>query len=150
MSGPLSVAFAYWRRLADMDCLWVPGLSLSCKDSSSGGEMLVMERTEKRETKAAVTDEQKAEKQLILIEQTPLEEAWENALEILEKQLGVATVNSWLKPLRLMGCENGILTLHAPTKFIADWVESRYQQKIASVWQSLGYEMSAIWIENGA
>ena len=109
-----------------------------------------MERTEKRETKAAMTDGPKTDKQLILIEQTPLEEAWENALEILGKQLGVATVNSWLKPLHLTGFENGILTLHAPTKFIADWVESRYQQKIASVWQSLGYEVSAIWIENGA
>ena len=135
------------RKLVKKDAL--PGLHLSRKSSATGGELLVMERLEKREKIAPMANEPKAAEQLILIEQTPVEEAWGNVLEILGKQLGVPTVNSWLKPLHLGGCENGILTLHAPTKFIAEWVESRYKQKLASVWQSLGYEVNAVWIEKG-
>ena len=125
----------------------LPGLCLSRKDSATGEDMLVMERTEKREEKAAMADEPKTEQQLTLIEQTPLEEAWENALEILGKQLGVPTVNSWLKPLRLNGCKDGILSFHAPTKFIGDWVVSHQKHRLLSVWQSLGYELASIQIE---
>ena len=46
------------------------------------------------------------EKQLSLMEIPPLEAAAENVLEILSKQVGVPTVNSWLKPLRFVKIED--------------------------------------------
>jgi plasmid replication initiation protein len=125
----------------------LPGLNLSRKASAAGEDMLVMERTEKREPKAPTADVPNRETQLLLIEQTPLEEAWENAFEILGKQLGVPTANSWLKPLQLVGCENGVVTFSAPTKFIADWVESHYKPRLLAVWQSLGYEVASVRID---
>jgi hypothetical protein len=54
-----------------------------------------------------------------LIEQTPLEEAWKNVLDILGKQISVATVNSWLKPLLIVGFENGTLKKPLPKKCFA-------------------------------
>lgn len=89
----------------------------------------------------------KREEQLALIEQSPLEEAWENAFEILCKHLGTPTANSWLKPLQLVGFDAGTLTFRAPTKFIGDTVESQYGHRVKNVWASLGYEVTALWID---
>ena len=120
----------------------LPGLRLSRKRSSTGKEMLVMERTEKR---SAV--ESKAGQQLPLIEQSPLEEAWENVLDILCQQIGDATVKSWMKPLHLVSFEDGTLTYRATTKFIADWVESHYSDSLRTAWQAVGYEVAAVSVE---
>jgi plasmid replication initiation protein len=120
----------------------LPGLRLSRKRSSTGKEMLVMERTEKR---SAV--EIKNEQQLPLIERSPLEEAWENVLEILSQQIGEASVKSWMKPLHLVNFEAGTLTYRATTKFIADWVESQYTGRLRTAWQAVGYEVAAVRIE---
>jgi plasmid replication initiation protein len=120
----------------------LPGLRLSRKRSSTGKEMLVMERTEKR---SAV--ESKAGQQLPLIEQSPLEEAWENVLAILCQQIGEATVKSWMKPLHLVSFEDSTLTYRATTKFIADWVESHYSGSLRTAWQAVGYEVAAVLVE---
>lgn len=71
----------------------LPGLRLEKVTTADGSDMLLMERTEQR-----VAAEAAAEQQIALIEQTPLEEAWENVLDILRKHLGKATAASWLDP----------------------------------------------------
>jgi chromosomal replication initiator protein len=105
--------------------------------------MLVMERTEKREMKTS-----KPTTQLELIESTPLEEAWENVLEILRRKIGKDTTNSWLKPLHVVSFENGTLTCRAPMKFVGDWVESRYLSQLREAWKSVGYEVTEVRIES--
>jgi plasmid replication initiation protein len=121
----------------------LPGLRLERRTSADGKDMLCMERTEKR----AVAKSKGEPQQLTLIEQSPLEEAWENVLDILRQQIGEATANSWLKPLRVVGFENGILTCRAPTKFIGGWVESHYISRLKMAWQSVGHEVAAVRIE---
>jgi plasmid replication initiation protein len=128
------------RKLAKKNDL--PGLRLERITSADGKDMLLMERTEKRVPVNAPVEEQ-----LVLIEQTPLEEAWENVLDSLSRNLGAATVNSWLKPLRLAGFDNATLTYRAPTKFIGDWVESHYLNRLQTAWRSAGYEVETIQIE---
>jgi plasmid replication initiation protein len=117
----------------------LPGLRLERRVSSDGKDMLFMERIEKRiAVKAA------AEKQFVLIEQTPLEEAWENALDLLRQQLGEATANSWVKPLHVVKFENATVTYRAPTKFLADWVQSRYLSQLRKAWKAVGYKVENI------
>jgi plasmid replication initiation protein len=120
----------------------LPGLSLSRERSSTGKEMLVMKRTEKR-----VVIDGEASQQLALIEFSPLEEAWENVMEILRLHLGEATVNSWLKPLHVVSFDEGTLTYRAPMKFSADWVETHYRSRLQTAWKSLGYEVTALRFE---
>ncbi len=115
------------------------GLRLERRTSADGKDMLCMERTAKRVAVAAATKEQ-----LLLIEQTPLEMAWENALDILRQQLGEATANSWVKPLHVVSFENGTLTCRAPTKFVASWVESRYLSQLRNAWKAVGYNVKNI------
>ncbi len=129
------------RKLVEKNDL--PGLRLSRKTSAAGDDMLVMERTEKR---TPIT--QKEQAQLPLIEQSPLEEAWENVLELLGKQIGLPTANSWLRPLQLNGLEGHTLTFRAPTKFIAGWVESHYLSRLRAAWASVGHEVTEIRIQS--
>ena len=98
-----------------------------------------MERTEKREPAEAAN-----EAQLLLIELSPLEEAWENAVAILGKQLGAEVVASWLKPLQPVSFEDATLTYRAPTKFHADWVQSRYSSRLREAWKSVGYDVEKL------
>lgn len=129
------------RKLVEKNDL--PGFHLSRKRSSSGKEMLVMQRTEKR-----VAFEAKGDQQLALIERSPLEEAWENVLDILRRQIGEPTVKSWLSPLRVGGFENGTLTYRAPSKFISGWVESLHRSRLLAAWKSVGYEVATIRFES--
>ena len=128
------------RKLVEKDNL--PGLRLSRKRSSTGKEMLVMERIEKR-----VVTETKSDHQLTMIEQSPLEEAWENALDILKQRFGEATLNSWFKPLHVISCENGTLACRAPTKFHAEWIDSHYSGPLRAAWKAVGYEVAAMRID---
>jgi len=128
------------RKLVEKNDL--PGLRLGRKRSSTGKEMLVMERTEKR-----VASQAKVEQQLPLIELSPLEDAWENVLDILRQRLSDATANSWLKPLHVVSLEDGRLTYRAPTKFAGDWVESHYRSQLLAAWKSVGYEVATLRIE---
>lgn len=130
------------RKLAEKNNL--PGLRLEKVVSNQGKDMLLMERTEKRqiaESKPAPA-KQAADKQeqLPLIEKSPLEEAWENVLEIMNKHLGAPTVNSWLKGLHVKRLEGDTLHYVAQTKFIADWVTSHYKHKLIEAWKSIGYD----------
>ncbi|TLD71462.1 hypothetical protein FEM03_08020 [Phragmitibacter flavus] len=132
------------RKLVEKNDL--PGIRLEKVRSSQGKDMLLMERTEKR-----VAPENKSvpqiESQLSLIERTPLEEAWENVLEIMRKHIGADQTKAWLEKLQLVSLEGDIVTYKAPSKFIAEWVENNFKHKLEAAWESIGQTVSAIRIE---
>lgn len=125
----------------------LPGLRLEHVSSAQGKDMLLMERLEKR-TVLEAKETPVPEAQLMLIERTPLEEAWENVLEIMRKREGAEQVRAWLEKLRLVGLEAEALTYRAPTKFIAQWVETNFKHKLEAAWRSLGQPVSTILIES--
>lgn len=123
----------------------LPGLRLEKQKSAKGQDLLLMERLEKT---AELVEEK--ETQIPLIEQTPLEEAWENVLEAMRRHTGAAVVKMWLTPLHLQDFVDGTLTYRAPTPFIAEWVESHYSAQLRSAWEAVGYNVSSIRIETKA
>lgn len=116
----------------------LPGFRLEVR-AGANGAALFMERTEKREGV-----EKAVEEQLLLIEHTPLEEAWENALSGLQKRLGAAKVQSWLRPLQIVSFDEGTLTYRAPTEFVASWVQSHFRTQLRGAWKSVGYDVENI------
>lgn len=127
----------------------LPGLRLEKVNSTLGKDMLLMERTEKRvitESKAPAQPEM----QLALIERTPLEDAWENVLEVMRKQIGTDQVKAWLEKLHIVSLEGQTLTFRAPTKFIAEWVENNFKHKLEAAWESIGQPVKAVRIETKA
>ncbi|WP_395745104.1 replication initiator protein A [Prosthecobacter sp.] len=124
----------------------LPGFRLEKVSSTQGKDMLLMERTEKR---AAIEAKEMPvqEKQLVLIERSPLEEAWENVLEIMRKQIGTDQVKAWLEKLQLGELVDGTLTYRTNLKFVADWVENNFKHKLESAWHSMGHPVNSVRIE---
>jgi hypothetical protein len=124
----------------------LPGFRLEQVSSAQGKDMLLMERTEKR-TLIEAKETPVQEAQLVLIERSPLEEAWENVLELMRKQIGAEQVKAWLEKLQLGELVDGTLTYRANLKFVADWVETNFRHKLEAAWQSMGHPVTAVRIE---
>ena len=55
---------------------------------------------------------------------------WQEVQSAFEKTFGTEVYSSWLKDLSLVKEYNDYLILSVPTRFIRDWIVSRYLDKI--------------------
>jgi chromosomal replication initiator protein len=62
---------------------------------------------------------------------------WEKVLSTLKAELGEAVFKSWLKPLALARGEGAEVVIAAPTRFMRDWVERHYLERMKVLWLSL-------------
>lgn len=63
-------------------------------------------------------------------------EAWAKVRGRLRDEVGEAAFRSWLKPLTLVGLNNGLVRLAVPTRFMRDWVISNYSDRLRALWAS--------------
>ena len=61
---------------------------------------------------------------------------WTRIRGRLRAEYGEAAYRSWLKPLTLCGCSDGRVKLSAPTRFMRDWVDSQYGERLARLWKA--------------
>ena len=61
-------------------------------------------------------------------------ENWSRVRSRLRAEVGEAAYRSWLKPLTLAGCRGGSVRLHVPSRFMRDWVQSNYADRIRLLW----------------
>ncbi len=59
--------------------------------------------------------------------------AWETILENLKKSFGKDIYESWIKNINLRKEYNHYIILSAPTRFVRDWIVSRYADKILDI-----------------
>lgn len=55
---------------------------------------------------------------------------WERVCAKFSFSCGIATFNSWIKPLELESVEGGIVYIKAPSRFIKDWVSTNFQEQL--------------------
>ena len=60
-------------------------------------------------------------------------ESWKNVCEQLCNKLGYATFRSWFKDLKFFHEETSQPTLHCPTRFMRDWVQTHYQSDLERI-----------------
>ncbi len=121
----------------------LPGIKLKHGKSTSGEDMLLMERIREQN---AITESPPPPEQLTLIDKTPHEQHWENLLELMKRRIGEAETRSWIAKLEFRSFEGRVLTLMAPFKFIADQVTANYKHHLRSIWESFGHEVESIVI----
>jgi len=63
-----------------------------------------------------------------------IEEAWARVRGRLRAEVGEAAFRSWLKPLALLAARDGLVRMAVPTRFMRDWVQSNYAQRIRELW----------------
>lgn len=63
-----------------------------------------------------------------------IDDAWGRVRARLRTELGDATFNSWIKPVRLISANGDLVKLSAPTRFIRDWVDGNYGNRMVAHW----------------
>ncbi len=62
------------------------------------------------------------------------EAAWARVLDKMRQSQGDAVYRNWLKPLTFIGIEDGKAVLGAPTRFMREWVQSHYMERLCQFW----------------
>jgi hypothetical protein len=81
---------------------------------------------------------------------TPETAGWLVILQHLRSKYGDAVCRSWFSQLRIVDKQDGQMVLHAPTRFVAEWVRSHYTADIAQAAQSVWPELADVRIEGSA
>ena len=63
------------------------------------------------------------------------DEQWSRVRGRLRAEFGDAAYKSWLQPIRLAGVEGGQVSMNVPTRFMREWVMSRYADRIRTLWR---------------
>ena len=59
---------------------------------------------------------------------------WQRVRARLLAELGEATFNSWFKQIELIGLGDGRVILSVPTRFIRNWLQSHYAERLTTLW----------------
>ena len=76
-----------------------------------------------------------------------INEGWERSLSILRAEIGEATFKSWFKNIQFGGFVGSKLTLLVPTRFMRDWIESHYLERISSILSKELREVKSVVID---
>lgn len=63
-----------------------------------------------------------------------LTEQWRRVRSRLQAELGEATFNSWFKQVDLMGMDDGRVLLAVPSRFVRNWVQSHFAERLSALW----------------
>lgn len=62
---------------------------------------------------------------------------WEKALNILEKKINKNAFDTWLRPLKPLGCLDNTIIIKAPNDFSRGWLSERYAPILKNVLQDI-------------
>jgi chromosomal replication initiator protein len=65
---------------------------------------------------------------------------------LLRAEVGDLTFNTWLAPLQLLGPEGDRIVFAVPTRFLRDWVDSHYADRIRSLWRRFNPEIGGVTV----
>tara|TARA_Y100001001_G_C8012143_1_gene310113 strand:+ start:1808 stop:3235 length:1428 start_codon:yes stop_codon:yes gene_type:complete len=71
---------------------------------------------------------------------------WNSVYEALRSEFGEAVFRSWLKPLTLQAFYHGTLEVSVPTRFMRDWIQNHYQDKILGLCAARNTEITRLEI----
>ncbi|WP_417316625.1 chromosomal replication initiator protein DnaA [Emcibacter sp.] len=63
-----------------------------------------------------------------------MEFQWSRVLERLKAEFDEGVYNSWFKPLALVNVDEGCAVMAAPTRFMRNWLQSNYAERIRLAW----------------
>lgn len=72
------------------------------------------------------------------------EETWGRVRNELLKSVGKTNFSTWIAPLSLLGVDEGIASIEAPTKFMRDWVSRNFGEPILRELRASGMEVERI------
>src|SRR5260370_4900018 len=64
------------------------------------------------------------------------QERWRRVKDQLRIELGEDVFSSWFGRMELDAVEKGLVRLSVPTRFLRNWIQSHYSEKVLLKWQS--------------
>jgi chromosomal replication initiator protein len=71
-----------------------------------------------------------------LMDMPQLQTQWARIRGRLQSEVGDVEYRNWLRQMTLAGIDGDEITVLLPTRFLADWVRSRYGDRLNALWQS--------------
>jgi chromosomal replication initiator protein len=71
-----------------------------------------------------------------IVEAPQLAAQWARVRGRLQQEFGEVEYRNWLRQMSLVGLDGDEITVNLPTRFLRDWVRSRYGDRIAALWQA--------------
>ncbi|WP_321395459.1 chromosomal replication initiator protein DnaA [Emcibacter sp.] len=73
-----------------------------------------------------------------------MEFQWSRVLERLKTEFDDGVFNSWFKPLALVNVDEGCAVMAAPTRFMRNWLQSNYAERIRLAWSKENPDVTEI------
>lgn len=86
------------------------------------------------------------------LEDMPLEpsseikKVWEKVHGDMRQEFGEAIFRSWLKPLTLQAYYHGTMEVSVPTRFMRDWIQNHYAERISAMCSECNAEVKRVQI----
>ena len=74
---------------------------------------------------------------------------WTRIKARLQAEVGEVEYRTWLRQMTLAGMEGDEITVNLPTRFLRDWVSSRYGDRLRALWQSENIDIRRVEIGVG-
>jgi chromosomal replication initiator protein len=71
-----------------------------------------------------------------IVETPQLAAQWARIRGRLQHEVGEVEYRTWLRQMTLAGVDGDEVTVHLPTRFLRDWVRSRYGDRINALWHA--------------
>lgn len=71
---------------------------------------------------------------------------WEKAHDKMREEYGEAVFRSWLKPMTLQAHYHNTLEISVPTRFMKDWIQSKYSGRILEICSAISEDIKRIEI----
>src|SRR6476619_8457204 len=73
-----------------------------------------------------------------------LEAQWARVCDRLRKEIGDKAFKTWFGEVEPGESKDGKVRLHAPTRFVRDWVSRHYGDRVLAYWQSVNTEVTSV------
>jgi chromosomal replication initiator protein len=64
------------------------------------------------------------------------QDSWQRVKKRLRVELGEDVFSSWFARMEIEAVDNGAVRLSVPTRFLRNWIQSHYSEKVLSNWQA--------------
>jgi chromosomal replication initiator protein len=71
-----------------------------------------------------------------IVEKPQLTAQWTRIRGRLQSEVGEVEYRTWLRQMNLAGLDGDEITVTLPTRFLRDWVSTRYGDRLRAMWQS--------------
>ncbi|MGO9699783.1 MAG: DnaA N-terminal domain-containing protein, partial [Xanthobacteraceae bacterium] len=64
------------------------------------------------------------------------QDCWQRVKNRLRVELGDDVFSSWFARMEIEAIDKGAVRLSVPTRFLRNWIQSHYSERVLSTWQA--------------